>query len=71
MAGEEGFREMGVGRCAICGTEWREALLVCPFCGEEHPVRIVVVSEGSRGGWFAVVTGRRQEEARRTYENTR
>jgi len=35
----------------------QKAVLVCHYCGEELPVRIVVMSEGSRGGWFAVVEG--------------
>ena len=70
MAGEEEFREVKVGRCTACGMEWRKAILVCPLCGEEHPVRIVVISEGSHGGWIAVVTGGRREEARRAYDDT-
>jgi hypothetical protein len=34
----------------------REALVVCRYCGEVLPLRVVVVSEGSHGdGGFAVV----------------
>jgi hypothetical protein len=43
-------------------------VVICRACGEELPLRVVVVSEGSRDGGFAVVeeeraaAGRKQEE---------
>ena len=46
-----------MSRCVVCGEPLQKAVLVCHYCGEELPVRIVVMSEGSRGGWFAVVEG--------------
>ncbi|HIP87427.1 MAG TPA: hypothetical protein EYH27_03195 [Anaerolineales bacterium] len=56
-------------RCAVCGEPLQKVVLVCYYCGEELPVRIVVMSEGSRGGWFAVLEGdpeqRGQSEERR------
>jgi hypothetical protein len=36
-------------RCPICDEALREALVVCRYCGEVLPLRVVVVSEGSRG----------------------
>jgi hypothetical protein len=43
-------------QCPICEKSLRDALVICGYCGEELPLRVVVVSEGSRGdGGFAVV----------------
>ena len=43
-------------RCPICDTKIENAVVICRACGEELPLRVVVVSEGSRGGLgFAVV----------------
>ena len=36
------------------GEDVREAV-VCGHCGEVLPLRVIVVSEGSRGGGFALV----------------
>ena len=44
-----------MGRCPICKQKLRDALIVCRYCGEELPFRVVVVSEGSRGGGYALV----------------
>ena len=50
-------------RCPICDESLWEALVVCRYCGEVLPLRVVVVSEGSRGGGFAVaVEARRRRE---------
>jgi hypothetical protein len=43
-------------QCPICDESLREALVVCRYCGEVLPLRVVVFSEGSHGdGGFAVV----------------
>ena len=42
-------------QCPICGGSLEDALVVCGQCGEILPLRVVVVSEGSHGGGFAVV----------------
>jgi hypothetical protein len=42
-------------RCPICSTEIQHAVVICRACGEELPLEVVVVSEGSHGGHFAVV----------------
>ncbi len=41
--------------CPVCDTPISEALVICGNCGEVLPLRVVVVSEGSHGGGFAVV----------------
>lgn len=44
-------------QCPICEESLHDALVICGYCGEELPLRVVVVSEGSRGnGGFALVT---------------
>jgi len=45
------------------GEDVREAV-VCGHCGEVLPLRVIVVSEGSRGGGFALVENTDGEEAR-------
>ncbi len=42
-------------QCPICGGSLEHVLVVCGQCGEMLPLRVVVVSEGSHGGGFAVV----------------
>ncbi len=42
-------------RCPECGKTLQDALVVCGHCGEVLPLRVVVVSEGSHGGGFALV----------------
>ncbi|MFQ6102112.1 MAG: hypothetical protein ACE5OS_12885 [Anaerolineae bacterium] len=42
--------------CPVCTGTLRDAVVVCFYCGEELPLRVVVVSEGSHGGGFAIVT---------------
>ena len=42
-------------RCPECGETLQDALVVCGHCGEVLPLRVVVVSEGSHGGGFALV----------------
>jgi hypothetical protein len=46
-----------VEHCPECGQPAVEALVVCAHCGEVLPLRVVLVSEGSHGGGFALVTG--------------
>jgi hypothetical protein len=41
-------------RCPICHDPLRNAIVVCGVCGEELPLRVVVISEGSHGGGIAV-----------------
>lgn len=48
-------------QCPICDGSLRDALVVCRYCGEELPLRVIVVSEGSRGQGFAVTTIEGQE----------
>lgn len=50
-------------QCPICDGSLRDALVVCRYCGEELPLRVIVVSEGSRGQGFAVTTIEGQEES--------
>ena len=42
-------------RCPICTASIDHAIVICSTCGEELPLRVVIVSEGSRGGHFGVV----------------
>ena len=42
-------------RCSNCDADLREALLVCGRCGGHLPIRVLIVSQGSRGGNFALV----------------
>jgi hypothetical protein len=44
-----------VENCPFCGGSLREATVICHGCRQELPLRVVVVSEGSHGGGFAVV----------------
>jgi uncharacterized Zn finger protein (UPF0148 family) len=48
--------------CPACGSPLGQARIVCAGCGEDLPLRVIVVSEGSRGGGFALVV---QEEDQR------
>ena len=41
--------------CPVCGAELGDALVICGRCGEVLPLRVIVVSEGSHGGGFALV----------------
>ena len=41
--------------CPICGESLQDALVVCGHCGEVLPLRVLMVSEGSHGGGFALV----------------
>ncbi len=41
--------------CPGCGQSVRDALVVCGHCGQVLPLRVVVVSEGSHGGGWALV----------------
>jgi len=56
-----------MNRCPICNSPLQDMVVICRACGEELPLRVVVVSEGSRDGGFAVVeeeraaVGRKQE----------
>ena len=47
--------ELRMCECANCKETLRDALVVCGHCGEVLPLRVIVVSEGSRGGGFALV----------------
>lgn len=42
-------------RCPICNTKLQDAIVICRACGEQLPLKVVLVSEGSRGGHVAVV----------------
>lgn len=44
----------GVERCPECGASTAEAVVVCTCCGERLPLRIVLISESSRSGGFAL-----------------
>ncbi len=48
-----------MGRCPICGEMLQDAIVVCRNCGEELPLHIIVVSEGSWGGGFAIAVERK------------
>jgi hypothetical protein len=47
--------EQDLERCPVCDTSLHDARVVCAGCGEELPLRVVLVSEGSQGGGFALV----------------
>lgn len=55
-------------RCADCGALLRDAVVLCRGCGRELPLRVVVVSEGSRGGGFALVVEARPDGERHPAE---
>jgi hypothetical protein len=49
-------RRPSVDRCPICQLPIEQAIVLCSQCGEELPLRVVVISEGSDGAsLFAVV----------------
>lgn len=48
--------------CPICGASLRQAVVVCGGCGEDLPLQVVVVSEGSRGGGVVLVDADLQRE---------
>lgn len=50
--------------CPVCGASLQDALVICGHCGEVLPLRVIVVSEGSHGGGFAVVENTAGEEER-------
>jgi hypothetical protein len=53
-------------QCPICGEELTRALMVCRYCGEELPLSVIIVSEGSHGGGFALAAeANRHREAQR------
>ncbi len=49
-------------RCPECGETMQDALVICGHCGQILPLRVVVVSEGSHGGGFALVEEEEQEQ---------
>jgi hypothetical protein len=51
----------GLERCPVCDTSLHDARVVCAGCGEELPLRVVLVSEGSQGGGFALVAPKHKE----------
>ena len=51
-------------KCPICQETFRDALVICAHCGELLPLRVVVVSEGSHGGGFALVEDADGEDER-------
>ena len=44
-----------MNRCPACTQSIRTAHVVCRGCGKVLPLQVVVVSEGSQGGGFALV----------------
>jgi len=52
--------------CPKCGETLQDALVVCGHCGKVLPLQVIVVSEGSRGGGFAVVA--EEQRSRRAEE---
>ena len=55
-------------RCPECGETLQDALVVCGHCGEVLPLRVVVVSEGSHGGGFALVVENTDQQDERILE---
>ena len=49
-------------RCPTCTEPLHNAQVVCAGCGEVLPLQIVVVSEGSQGGGFALVKEVREKQ---------
>ena len=47
-------------QCPECGETLRDALVVCGHCGAHLPLQVIIVSEGSQGGGFAVVMEERE-----------
>ena len=47
--------EKGLERCPVCDASLHDARVVCAGCGEELPLRVLLISEGSQGGGFALV----------------
>ncbi len=43
-----------MNHCPTCTESIHTARIVCAGCGEALPLRLVVVSEGSQGGGFAL-----------------
>ena len=59
------LRRPGVDQCPICELPIERAIVLCSQCGEELPMRVVVVSEGSQGeSYFAVVKSTQARTAR-------
>ncbi len=40
--------------CPECGETLDNVVILCGQCGQELPLRVVVISEGSRGGGFVL-----------------
>ena len=49
-------------QCPGCGEGLHKALVICGACGGLLPLRVVVVSEGSRGGGYAVAVYDRSQQ---------
>mgnify|MGYP006296025117 CR=1 FL=1 len=69
--------EKDLARCPVCDDSLHDARVVCAGCGEELPLRVVLISEGSQGGGFALVELKherkherheRKHEGRETHE---
>ena len=41
-------------KCPTCDETLHDAIVVCAHCGQTLPLQVVVVSEGSHGGGFAL-----------------
>ena len=48
--------------CPICGEPLEGAVVVCGGCGEDLPLRVVMVSQGSHGGGFLLVAEEPKEK---------
>ena len=51
--------------CPVCADPASQARILCAGCGAELPLRVIVVSEGSHGGGFVLVTEDCKERDRR------
>jgi hypothetical protein len=41
-------------QCPFCGETLQDVRVACGHCGEALPLQVIVVSEGSHGGGFAL-----------------
>jgi hypothetical protein len=58
-------------QCPVCGERTENARVVCGGCGQELPLRVVVIGECSWGPGFAVIAGQTNATERKEQDHER